>query len=231
MREDRSILDAVTQEVRTLHGAVGPGDRRRLDEYLDAVREIERRIQKTEEQSAVLQAELPERPIGIPVTFEEHCNMMYDLQALAYQADITRVVTFLLGRELTNRTYADIGVPEPHHETSHHEDNAVKLANLARIDTYHVQLFARYLEKLRASADGDGSLLDHTTILYGGGLSDSNAHSHRSLPLLVAGGGVKGGRHLTHPKGTPMANLLVSLVNRMGVPMETIGDSTGAVDL
>lgn len=230
MREDRSVLDTVTQEIASLQKTLSPTDRHRVDEYLDAIRDVERRIQKSEEQSARLEFPLPDRPMGVPETFTEHCRLMLDLQVLAYQADITRVITFLVGRELTNRTYPDIGVPDPHHATSHHQEDPEKLEKLAKIDAYHVQMLAYYLEKLRATPDGDGSLLDHVMILYGGGLSDGNVHSHVALPLLVAGGGagqVKGGRHLQYPPGTPMANLLVSLVNKMGVPLEQIGDSTG----
>ncbi len=233
MRLDRSILDTIAQELGGLRKALGPADRRRVAEYLDAIRDVERRIQKSEEQSARLDRPLPDRPLGVPETFGEHCRLMFDLQVLAFQADITRVITFLVGRELTNRTYPDIGVPDPHHATSHHQNNPERLEKIAKIDRYHAQLFAEFLDKLRAIPDGDGTLLDHSLILYGSGLSDGNVHAHTTLPLVVAGGGagqVKGGRHLQYPKGTPMANLLVSLVNKMGVPIESFGDSTGPLE-
>lgn len=230
MRRNRSILDAITQQIAALNRTLGPGDRVRIDEYLYSIRDVERRIQKAEQQSARLDVLLPDRPSGAPESFDEHCKLMFDLQVLAYQADITRVISFLVTQEFTNRTYPNLGVTDPHHGTSHHQDNPEKLEKLARIDTYHVQLLAYYLEKLQATPDGDGNLLDHSMILYGGGLSDGNVHAHVNLPLLVAGGGAgkhKGGRHLQYPKGTPMANLLVSLVTKMGVPTESIGDSKG----
>lgn len=230
LQQDRSILDTITQEIAGFQKTLGPSDRRRVAEYLDAIRDVERRIQKSEQQSARLDLPLPDRPLGVPDTFGEHCKVMFDLHVLAYQADITRVITFLVGRELTNRTYPDIGVADPHHATSHHQGNPEKLATIAKIDAYHAQLLAYYLEKLKSTPDGDGSLLDHVLVLYGSGLSDGNVHAHVSLPLLVAGSGagqVKGGRHLQYPKGTPMANLLLTLVNKMGVPLENFGDSTG----
>jgi hypothetical protein len=240
IREDRSILDTVTSEVTSLEKTLGSSDRLRVDEYLDSIRDVERRLQRAEAHNKQSDLSLPDKPTGIPDTFADHCKLMFDLQVLAYQADITRVITFLMGRELSNRTYPEIGVPDAHHALSHHENNPEKLAKQAKIDTFHNQLFAYYLEKLRAARDGDGNLLDHTMILYGAGLSDSNAHSHLSLPLLIAGGGaglVKGGRHLEYPSydagkdGTPMGNLLLTLVQKMGVQMEAVGDSTGTIDL
>ena len=230
MRRNRSILDAVMQQVAALQRNIGPSDRLRVDEYLYSIRDVEHRIQKAEEQSARLETLVPDRPSGAPQSFEEHCKLMFDLQALAYQADITRVISFLVTQEFTNRTYPQIGVNDPHHGTSHHQENPEKLEKLAKIDVYHVQLLTYYLEKLQSIPDGEGSLLDHTMLLYGGALSDGNVHAHVNLPLVVIGGGagkLKGGRHLKYPSGTPMANLLVSLVNKMGVPIESIGDSIG----
>jgi hypothetical protein len=230
MRSNRSILDTIPEELARLQKRLSPSDKRRIDEYLYSIRDVERRIQKAEEQSAKLEMLLPDRPAGAPDSFAEHCKLMFDLQVLAYQADVTRVTTFLTGQEFTMRTYPEIGVPDAFHSTSHHQENPEKLEKLARIDTYHVQLFTYFLEKLRATPDGEGSLLDHSMILYGGGLSDGNVHAHVNLPLVVAGGAagrLKGGRHIQYPKGTPMANLLVSLVNTMDVPLQSIGDSTG----
>jgi hypothetical protein len=230
MRRNRSILDSIPEELARLQKRLSVSDRRRVDEYVYSIRDVERRIEKAEEQSSRLDVLLPDRPSGAPATFEEHTKLMFDLQVLAYQADITRVSTFLTGQEFTMRTYPEIGVPDAFHSTSHHQENPEKLEKLARIDTYHCQLFSYYLEKLRATPDGDGNLLDHSMILYGGGLSDGNVHAHVDLPLLVAGGAagrLKGGRHVRYPKATPMANLLISLVNTMGVPLQSIGDSTG----
>jgi hypothetical protein len=228
-RRNRSILDTIPQEIARLQKRLGPGDRLRVDEYLYSIRDIEQRIQKSEGQTAKLDF-VPDRPSGAPERFEDHCKLMFDLQVLAYQADITRVTTFLMGQEFTMRTYPEIGVPDPHHSTSHHAENPEKLEKLAKVDRHHVEMLAYYLEKLRATPDGDGNLLDHSMILYGGGLSDGNVHAHVNLPNVLIGGGagqLKGGRHIQYPKGTPMANLLVSLVNKMGVPIEQIGDSTG----
>jgi hypothetical protein len=240
IREDRSILDTVTREVAGFEKTLGPSDRQRVDEYLDSIRDVERRLQRAEAHNTQLDTALPDKPIGIPDSFEEHCKLMFDLQVLAYQADITRVITFLMGRELSNRTYPEIGVPDAHHALSHHENNPEKLARQAKIDTFHVQLLSYYLGKLRATRDGEGNLLDHTMVMFGAGLSDSNSHCHLALPLLVAGGGagqVKGGRHLVYPSynagkaGTPMGNLLLTLVQKMDVNTETVGDSNGTIDL
>ena len=230
MRRDRSILDSVHHDLAALERDVGVGDRARLDQYFDAIRALERRIQLAEAQSA--DAELPElaRPVGIPDTYEDHVKLMFDLVALAYQADITRVFTFMLGRELGGRTYPHLGVPDPHHGLSHHRNDPEKLDKLARINTYHMGLFTHFLENLRSAPDGDGSLLDHSMVLYGGGLGDSNDHAHFDLPELVVGGGaghLTGGRHLKYPKDTPMNNLLVSMLDKAGVPAENLGDSTG----
>ncbi len=228
---NRSVLDSVTDEIAGLQRQIGPGDRVRLTEYLDAVREIERRIQRTEERSETMPD--VDQPLGVPDTTAEHCKLMYDLQVLAYQADVTRVVTFQLGREVSQRTFPEIGVPDPHHSMSHHLNDSARLEKVAKIDTFFVQLFAYYLEKLRSTPDGDGSLLDHVMLMYGAGISNGNLHIHTSLPLVVAGGGggrLAGGRHLAYPAKTPHANLLVSLLHKVGVPVEKIGDSTGQLD-
>lgn len=236
LREDGSILDSVTEHTARLQRGLGPGDRARVDQYLEAVREIERRTQASEAKFAdeTLSSSLPPRPVGIPESYDEYAKMMFDLQWLAFQADITRVFTFLMGKELSNRTYPQVGVPDPHHSTSHHQNDPVRLAKLVKINTYHVSLFAHFLQKLRATPDGDGNLLDHSIIVYGGGISDGDSHSHVDLPLVVAGGGagqLKGGRHLKFPAYTPMANLMVSLLGKVGVPTEHFGDSTGALPL
>jgi hypothetical protein len=226
-REQRSILDSVNEELGRLLTTLGPADRTTVNDYVDAVREIERRIQATERHGATTVGPTLERPMGIPERFDEHVNLMFDMQWLALQADITRVVTFMLGRELNFRTYPEIGITEGHHGLSHHSDDATKLTKYAKLNTYQAQLFARFLEKLRATPDGDGSLLDHSMFLYGAGLSNPNLHAHYDLPLAVVGGGFKGGRHLAFPVETPMTNLLLSMLDRSGIPAETLGDSTG----
>lgn len=234
MRTDRSILDSVTEEINDLQRTLGPGDRSRVSEYVDAVRDIERRIQRAEEQSSKIALPVPERPVGIPESFEEHLGLMFDLQVLAYQADITRVISFMLGRELSQRTYPQTGISDAHHGLTHHQGNKEKIAKVVVINTYHMQMFARFLDKLKSTPDGDGSLLDHSMILYGGGISDGNLHSHSPLPAIVAGGtgiGLKGGRHLRYPDHTPMANLLLTMLDKVGVPTEKFGDSTGELPL
>ena len=230
LQTDRSILDSVTDDLAHLQRDLGHGDRQRLDQYLDAVRAIERRIQMTESQG---DTELPEnlaRPAGIPESYEEHVTLMYDLLALAFQADLTRVFTFMMGRELGGRPYPQIGVPDPHHGLSHHRNDPEKLAKLAKINQHHVHLFTHFLERLRSTTDGDGSLLDRSLVLYGAGLGDSNDHLHYDLPVAVVGGkgaSWRGGRHLVYPKDTPMTNLLVSMLDKVGLPAEQFGDSTG----
>ena len=229
LRRDRSILDSVTARVRKLQRQLGPADNTKVNDYLESLRDVERRIHKAEEQSS---REVPEvdRPAGVPDAFDEHVRLLYDLQLLAYQCDLTRVVTFMYGREQSARTYPQIGVPDPHHQLSHHQNDPEKLAKCTSIQKHHVTLFSAYLEKLRATPDGDGSLLDHAIILFGSGLSNSDRHTHGPLPTLVAGGGagtIKGGRHLVYPDGTPLTNLHVTLLDKMGVPVEKLGDSTG----
>ena len=229
LRQDRSILDSVLDRVRQLQRTLGPADSTKVNDYLASLRDVERRIQKAEEQSA---KEVPDvdRPAGVPDAFDAHVKLLYDLQLLAYQSDLTRVITFMYGREQTGRPYPQLGIHEPHHHLSHHQNDPAKLQKCATIQTYHVKLFADYLEKLRQTPDGDGSLLDHVILLYGGGISNSDRHSHGPLPTLVLGGGggtIKGGRHLVYPDDTPLSNLHVTLLNRIGVRAERLGDSTG----
>jgi len=233
MLRDRSVLDSVNEKVAALKRAVGPGDQVKIDEYLEGVRDAERRIQKVEEQSAI---DLPvlEAPEGIPPVFVDHVRLMFDLQLLAYRTDLPRVITFMMGREVSSRTYPEIGVPDAHHPLSHHEYDAGKIATMSKINVYHVKLFADYLEKLRATPDGDGSLLDHIILMYGAGMSDSNSHNHSNLPMLLLGGGsgqLKGGRHVKYAKDTPAANLLVTVMDKLGVPIDHIGDADGKLNI
>jgi hypothetical protein len=228
MRQDRSILDFVGADLADLKVDLGARDHARLMEYLDDIREIERRIQRAEQQTVELI--VPDAPVGVPDSFEEHATLMFDLLTLAYQADLTRVFTFMMAREFSQRTYPQVGVTEPHHTVSHHGNNAERIADHARVNVYHAGLLAKFLDRLRSSPDGDGSLLDHSTILYGSNMSNSNAHDHFPLPTLVVGGAagrLKGGRHLKYPDHTPMANLLVSLLDKTGVEVDHLGDATG----
>ncbi len=224
-----SLLDSVTKEVARLANTLGTGDRSKLTEYMDSVREIEQRIQSAEASSAEA-IELPERPIDIPESYEEHVKLMFDLQALAFQADITRVFSMIMCRELSSRTYPNIGVPDGHHAVSHHRNDPDLITKKAKIDTYNVLLFTHFLKKLREMQDGDGSLLDHSLILYGGGMGNGNLHRHSDLPTLMVGklgGKFKTGHHLNYPENTPMSNLLVTLLDKAGVPIDKFGDSTG----
>ena len=229
MRAQRSILDSVNEDVARLRRSLGPTDRVKVGAYLDAVRDVERRIQMAEAQGDQ-EVPLMARPLGVPADFVDHAALMYDLWLLAYQIDRTRVVTFMKGHELSGRTYPEIGVPDAHHPLSHHRGVPASLEKLTKLNTHHVSLFAAFLEKLQATPDGDGSLLDHTMIVYGAGMSDSNAHSPYNLPMLLLGGGagqLTGGRHLVYPEGTPLANLHVSLLDKLGAPIEGLGDSDG----
>jgi Protein of unknown function (DUF1552) len=230
--QDKSVLDSVIQEAATLKGSLGQNDRVKIVEYLDAIRDVERRIRRAEEQSA---RELPivEHPAGVPATFDDHVQLMCDLQVLAYQADLTRVVTFMLGREFSGVTYPQIGVPDAHHPITHHQQEPEKIVKVAKINAYQVTKFAYLLERMRATPDGDGSLLEHATLIYGTGMGDCNAHDPRNIPVLLAGGGaghLKGGRHLRYPKETPLANLHLTLLDKFGVNLDRIGDSTGRID-
>src|SRR5690242_5975363 len=229
LQQDQSILDSVTGRVRQLQQKLGTADNRKVDDYLASLRDVERQIQKAEEQST---KEMPDvvRPAGIPDSFEEHVRLLYDLQLLAYQSDLTRVVTFMYGREQTGRSYPQIGVPEPHHPLTHHQGNPEKMVKCAAIQRYHIGLFAGFLDKLRKTPDGDGSLLDHLTLIYGAGISNSDRHTHGPLPTLLLGGGagtLKGGRHIVYPEHTPLTNLQLTLLDKLGVPAEKLGDSTG----
>jgi len=233
LRQHKSILDSVTEKLASLKKDLGPQDQVKVDEYADAVRDVERRIEKAEQQSNL---ELPtmEQPQGAPAVFEDHLALMLDLQLLAFQSDLTRVISFMIGKEQSARPYPQIGVPEAHHPLSHHNFVPELVERMSRINRYHVQLFSQYLAKLKATPDGDGSLLDHMTILYGSGISHSTTHSGDNLPLLVMGGGagrLKGGRHLTYSDKPTMANLLVTLMDKMDVPVERIGGSTGKLPL
>jgi hypothetical protein len=233
LKTERSILDSVSDDLAWLQKRLGPGDRTKLADYLEAVRDVERRIQKSEEQSD-RQFPVVQQPTGIPASFEEHITLMFDLMALAYQTDLTRVSTFMVGREQSTRTYPEIGVPEPHHPVSHHQQRPEYLDKLARINIFHMKMFASFLEKLRSTPDGDGTLLDNVMILYGSGLSNPDEHNHHDLPILLAGGGagqIKGGRHIKCPLDTPLANLHLTLLDKMGVPVERLGDSTGHIEL
>jgi hypothetical protein len=231
-KETGSILDSVTAEAGRLARTLGAGDRTKLSEYLDSVRALEARIQTTESRGAV-SLDLPDRPIDIPETFEEHAKLMFDLQTLAFQADLTRVFTLIVARELSGRPYPNIGVPEQHHAVSHHRNDPALIDKKAKIDTYHVQLLTYFLEKLQSTPDGDGSLLDHSLIMYGGGIGNGNLHEHTRLPLLLAGGlggSVRTGRHLAFPENTPMTNLLLTVLDKVGVHTEMLGDSTGRLE-
>jgi Protein of unknown function (DUF1552) len=234
MQTDRSILDSVKSDVKDLEGGLGPRDRVRLNDYLENVREIEQRIQRAEKQ-ATTDVPVPNAPIGVPESFEEHVALQFDLLALAYEANITKVFAFMMSRDASQRVYPDIGVIEPHHSMSHHGNNPDKLANLVKLNTYHVSLFAKFLEKLRSTPDGDGSLLDHSLIMYGSGMSESDTHSRLNLPVAIAGGGaglVKGNRHVQAPKETPLANLMLDFANKFGCEIEKFGTlSTGRMEV
>ncbi len=232
MRQDRSILDYVSERAADLNQGLGASDRTRLVEYLDGVRDIETRIQKAEAQSA---KDMPvvNQPVGIPQTFAEHAKLMYDLQVLAFQSDLTRVTTFMYGREFTGRPYPEIGVPEGHHPLSHHENDPEKIAALSKVNTYHMQMFAYFLDKLSKTQDGDGSLLDHALLIYGAGMSDSNLHAQTGVPVMLVGGpnqGIKGGRHLKYD-GDSTANLLMAVMDKLGLPTDHVGTSKNRLDI
>jgi len=231
-KSDGSILDSLRGEVARVTSSLGRGDTVKLGEYLDSVREVERRIQHTESQP--VEIELPERPTDIPESFEAHTKLMFDLQALAFRADITRVFSMIMSRELSSKTFAHIGVPEQHHAVSHHRNDPELIAKKAKIDINQAQLCAYFLEQLQATPEGEGTLLDHSLILYGGGMGDGNLHRHADLPCLMAGklgGAFKTGRHLRYPLDTPMANLLLTILDAAGTPIDTLGDSTGRLPL
>ena len=250
LEEDKSVLDAVLESLLGLKGQIGPGDRNKIEQYVEGVRDVERRLQKAEQQAG---RELPlvEKPGGIPASYGEHATLMFDLQLLAYQTDLTRVITFMMAREQSSLTYSEVGVPDSHHPLSHHAHDPERVATMAKINAYHCRLFADYVEKLKATPDGDGTLLDHVMIVYGSGISDSMDHVKDNLPLVLVGGGagtLRGGRHLdygggetkadwdTDGKGVkanvpPMSNLCLTLMDKLGVRVDQLGDSTGPLQI
>ena len=233
LKKNSSILDSLSEAMSEFRRDLGASDRAKLAEYVDSIRSIEQRIEVAERQGAT---ELPsmERPAGVPLTYREHAKLMFDLQVLAFQADLTRVITFMMGREKTDRPFGEIGIADAHHPLSHHGGDPEKIAKVVRIENFQSELLAYYVEKLKATPDGDGSLLDHMLLTYGGGISDGNVHSVRSLPLLVFGAGdgnIKGGRHLRFTADTPISNFYLTLVDKLGLPLEQFGDSSGKLDL
>jgi Protein of unknown function (DUF1552) len=232
MKRDQSILDFVGSEIKGLDKVIGPQDKIKVTEYLDSVRDIERRIQLAEAQNS---RELPvvEQPVGVPTDYAEHAKLMMDLLALAYQTDMTRITTFMMAREVSAHAYPEIGVADSHHPLSHHQDEPAKLERLHKINEYHFQQFAHLVKKLSAMPEGDGTMLDYTLFMYGTGISDSNTHFHDDLPVALVGGkaaGIKGGRYIRYPKGTPLSNMHLTLLEKLGVPAEKFGNSTGTVD-
>jgi hypothetical protein len=233
LRKKASLLDAFNEDLARLQRDLGPGDRARVNHYLETVREVERRIQKAEADTADNPLPDLDRPVGVPAAYADHARLMFDLQVLAMQGDVTRVITFQLARETSNRTYPEIGVPDPHHPLSHHGNDPEKIARMAKINAFHVSLFAEYLAKLKATPEGNGTLLDHSLILYGSGIGNPNIHDHTNLPILVAGGaagGMKGGRHIRYAQPTPLANLHLTLLDKAGVHLDSFADSNGKVD-
>jgi hypothetical protein len=228
-----SLLDSVTQEIKRMKKRVGAGDRNKIDGYMQSIREVERRIQLAE--STAKDNPLPDldRPVGVPASYKEHARLMFDLQLLAFQGNITRVISFQLAREASTRSYPEIGVPEPHHPVSHHGHDPEKLEKVAKINQFHVSLFAEFLEKMAATPEAGGSLLDHSVYMYGSGMGDPHAHDHSNLPILIAGGAsekMQGGRHIVYKDPCPLSNVHLTLLNKVGVPLETFADSTGRVD-
>ncbi len=233
LRRRASLLDAVADDIRRLKRDLGASDRAKISDYLDSIREVERRIQKAESDSKDNPLPDLDRPTGVPAAYADHARLMFDLQLLAFQGDITRITTFQLARETSNRTYPEIGVSDPHHPLSHHGNNPDKIARMAKINAFHVSLFAEYLEKLKATPEGNGTLLDNVLLLYGSGMGNPNNHDHTDLPVIVAGGaagGMKGNRHIRYDKPTPLANLHLTLLDKAGVRIESFGDSNGLVD-
>lgn len=228
----KSILDIVREDTQKLSRNLGASDKRKIDEYLSAVREIEQRIEKAEQDNRGITPGI-EKPAGIPAEFADYLRLMYDLQVVAFQSDLTRVSTLMVGREGSSRVYPEIGIPDPHHPLTHHRNNPEWIEKIVTLNRYHVELFAEFIGKLKATKDGDGTLLDHSMIVYGSGLSDGNRHTHESLPVILlgrGGGSFKPGRHLVYQRGTPMTNLYLTLLDRMGVEVEKIGDSNGRVE-
>jgi len=231
--KQRSILDYVTSSINRLGKSVNRSDRAKLNEYLEAIRDVERRIQKAEQQNASLKLPVIERPTAVPEEFEDHFKLMVDLMALAFQTDMTRVISLMMAREGSNRAYRSINIADGHHNLTHHQNDPEKIGKVAKINELQVRMFAALLEKLKATPDGDGNLLDHSLILYGSSIGDGNLHTHHDLPIVLAGGGagqVKGNRHLVYPKDTPLNNLLLEMMDKAGVPAENFGDSTSKLD-
>ena len=240
LRENRSILDSVTGEMKQLQGTLGTPDKRRVDQYFDAIRQVELRLQRVEAQNAPQNADTPvltagmARPLGAPDKFEDHIHLMFDLQVLAFQADITRVTTLMFAGERSGRSYPQVGVPDAHHSVSHHDNNPEKLAKVARIDAFHVQQVAYFLGKLRDTQDGEGTLLDHSMLVYGAGISNGNVHDHSPLPVLLCGGGagtLQGGRHIVYKNEQPLANVLRNVLDKAGVHADRLCESTGIAEL
>jgi Protein of unknown function (DUF1552) len=232
LRKNASLLDWVTADISRLQRKLGQGDRNKVNEYLDTVREVERRIQKAEAEAASNHLPDLDRPVGVPAAYADHAKLLFDLQVLAFQGDVTRVVTFQLARETSTRTYPEIGVSDPHHPTTHSRGNAEMMAKVAKINAFHVELFAYFVGKLKATQDGAGSLLDHSMYLYGSGMGNPDVHDHVNVPMLVAGGGagnLKGGRHIKYAEPTPLANLHLTLLDKAGVRLDAFGDSQGKV--
>lgn len=232
LKKRASLLDSVSKEIARLKNTLGPGDRKKVSEYLDSVREVERRIQQSE--TASRDNPLPDldRPAGVPAAYADHARLMFDLQLLAFQGDVTRVITFQLARETSNRTYPEIGVSDSHHPLTHHGNDPEKVAKVAKINRFHVSLFAEFVQKMQSTPEGDGSLLDHSLYLYGSGMGNPNVHDHQNLPILVAGGAagnMRSGRHIRFEKPTPLANLHLTLLNKVGVPLDSFADSHGQV--
>jgi hypothetical protein len=233
LRRRASLLDSVREDITRLQNKLGPEDRSRVGQYLETVREVERRIQKAEASTADQPLPDLDRPVGVPAAYADHARLMFDLQVLAMQGDVTRVITFQLARETSNRTYTEIGVPDPHHPLTHHGNDPDKIARMAKINAFHVSLFGYFLEKLKNTPEGDGTLLDHGLYLYGSGMGNPNVHDHVNLPIIVAGrasGRVKGGRHIKYAEPTPLANLHLTLLDRVGVRLDAFADSNGKVD-
>jgi hypothetical protein len=230
LHKDSSLLDWVRDDIARLQKKLGPSDRGKVSQYLDSVREVERRVQKAEAATAESNQRDLDRPIGVPASYADHARLMFDLQVLALQGDVTRVITFQLARETSTRTYGEIGVSDPHHPLTHNGGDVEKLMKVAKINAFHVSLFAYFLEKLKATPDGNGTLLDHSTYLYGSGMGDADKHDHTNLPILVAGGAaVKGGRHVRYDKAEPLANLHLTMLDRAGVRLDSFADSRGKI--
>jgi len=233
LRKRASLLDWFNEDIARLKRELGPADRARVSQYLETVREVERRIQKAEADAAHNPLPDLDRPVGVPAAYADHARLMFDLQVLALQGDVTRVITFQLARETSTRTYPEIGVPDPHHPLSHHGNDPEKIAKMAKINQFHVSLFAEFLAKLKATPEGNGTLLEHSLYLYGSGMGNPNVHDHVNLPIIIAGGaagGMKGGRHIKFSKPTPLANLHLTLLDKVGVRLDSFADSQGKVD-